>query len=59
MPDSRDQTTNATDGEPKDSQWPLWEVFLQRPNGAAHEHAGSVHAVNAEQACENGGAMYM
>ena len=36
-----------------DSQWPLWEVFLQPPKGAGHEHAGSVHATTAEHALEN------
>jgi ring-1,2-phenylacetyl-CoA epoxidase subunit PaaB len=39
--------------EHTDSQWPLWEVFVQPPKGAAHEHAGSVHAVDAEQALQN------
>ncbi len=35
------------------SQWPLWEVFTQEESGAAHEHAGSVHAVDGEQAMQN------
>jgi ring-1,2-phenylacetyl-CoA epoxidase subunit PaaB len=40
--------------EPKtDSQWPLWEVFVQPGGGAPHEHVGSVHAVDAEQALQN------
>ena len=30
--------------EPKDSQWPLWEVFVQEKTGEPHEHAGSLHA---------------
>ncbi|MCE2940473.1 MAG: 1,2-phenylacetyl-CoA epoxidase subunit PaaB [Gemmatimonadota bacterium] len=38
---------------PADSQWPLWEVFTQEAQGAPHEHAGSVHAVDAEQALQN------
>jgi len=33
--------------------WPLWEVFLQPAPGDAHEHAGSVHAVDAEHALQN------
>ncbi|MEX2152322.1 MAG: 1,2-phenylacetyl-CoA epoxidase subunit PaaB [Gemmatimonadaceae bacterium] len=37
----------------KDSQWPLWEVFIQPGGGAPHEHAGSVHAVDAEHALQN------
>jgi len=31
-----------------DNQWPLWEVFVAPGNAAPHEHAGSVHAVDAE-----------
>jgi ring-1,2-phenylacetyl-CoA epoxidase subunit PaaB len=45
-------------GIPADSQWPLWEVFLQPPKGEAHEHAGSVHAVSAEQALQNARDVY-
>jgi ring-1,2-phenylacetyl-CoA epoxidase subunit PaaB len=58
MPDLRDEPTNTNGAQPADSQWPLWEVFLQPPNGAAHEHAGSVHAVTAEQALENARDVY-
>src|ERR1044071_1961635 len=43
---------------PTDSQWPLWEVFLQPPKGEAHEHAGSVHAVDAEHALQNARDVY-
>jgi len=32
------------------AELPLWEVFTQPPNGAPHEHAGSVHAADAEMA---------
>jgi ring-1,2-phenylacetyl-CoA epoxidase subunit PaaB len=35
------------------SEWPLWEVFLQEGEGAQHLHAGSVHAVDAEMALQN------
>jgi ring-1,2-phenylacetyl-CoA epoxidase subunit PaaB len=52
-----DQPTNGTDTI-ADSQWPLWEVFLQPPKGEAHEHAGSVHAVSAEQALQNARDVY-
>ena len=50
-------TTTTTQG-PSDSQWPLWEVFLQPPKGEAHEHAGSVHATTAEQALQNARDVY-
>ena len=36
-----------------DHQWPLWEVFVQAKSGEPHEHAGSVHAPNAEMALQN------
>ena len=36
-----------------DSQWPLWEVFVQERSGAPHEHAGSVHAPDSELALQN------
>jgi ring-1,2-phenylacetyl-CoA epoxidase subunit PaaB len=42
----------------RDTQWPLWEVFLQPPEGAPHEHAGSVHAPTAEQALQNARDVY-
>jgi ring-1,2-phenylacetyl-CoA epoxidase subunit PaaB len=38
--------------ESRDSQLPLWEVFLQPAGGAAHEHAGSVHATDKEMALQ-------
>jgi ring-1,2-phenylacetyl-CoA epoxidase subunit PaaB len=43
---------------PGDGQWPLWEVFVQGPGGAPHEHAGSVHAVDAESALQNARDVY-
>ena len=43
---------------PADTQWPLWEVFVQPPKGAPHEHAGSVHAATAEQALQNARDVY-
>lgn len=39
-------------------QWPLWEVFTQSEQGAPHEHAGSLHAVDAEQALLNARDVY-
>jgi ring-1,2-phenylacetyl-CoA epoxidase subunit PaaB len=48
----------AAAGAPADSQWPLWEVFVQPGHGAPHEHAGSVHAVDAEHALLNARDVY-
>ena len=39
-------------------EWPLWEVFTQSAQGAPHEHAGSLHAVDAEQALQNARDVY-
>jgi ring-1,2-phenylacetyl-CoA epoxidase subunit PaaB len=41
-----------------DAQWPVWEVFTQSMQGAPHEHAGSLHAVDAEQALQNARDVY-
>jgi ring-1,2-phenylacetyl-CoA epoxidase subunit PaaB len=39
-------------------EWPLWEVFTQSEQGAPHEHAGSLHAVDAGQALQNARDVY-
>lgn len=52
-----DDTSKAGNGH-ADSQWPLWEVFTQDAHGSPHEHAGSVHAVDAEQALQNARDVY-
>jgi len=41
-----------------ETQWPLWEVFTQAGRGAPHEHAGSVHATDAEHAMQNARDVY-
>ena len=47
----------ASDGNDA-GQWPLWEVFTQPKSGAPHEHAGSVHAPDAEMAMQNARDVY-
>ena len=47
-----------TPGEKSETQWPLWEVFTQEDSGAPHEHAGSVHAADAEMALQNARDVY-
>jgi len=37
----------------KPESTPLWEVFTQPQTGKPHEHAGSVHAEDAELALQN------
>ncbi|MBX7137199.1 MAG: 1,2-phenylacetyl-CoA epoxidase subunit B [Oligoflexia bacterium] len=41
-----------------DSQWPLWEVFVQGPEGEPHSHAGSLHAPDAALALQNARDVY-
>jgi len=41
-----------------DSLGPLWEVFVQSVDGSPHEHAGSVHAADAELALQNARDVY-
>ena len=41
-----------------DTQWPIWEVFVQEESGAPHEHAGSLHAPDAEFALQNARDVY-
>ena len=41
-----------------DTQWPLWEVFVQAAAGEPHVHAGSVHAPDAELALLNARDVY-
>ena len=49
------RTDGPTDGN---GNWPLWEVFTQPPGGGPHEHAGSVHAPDAELALQNARDVY-
>ena len=41
-----------------DTQWPLWEVFVQSEPPASHEHAGSVRAPDKEMALQNARDVY-
>ncbi len=38
--------------------WPLWEVFVRARRGLAHNHAGSLHAADAEMALRNARDVY-
>jgi ring-1,2-phenylacetyl-CoA epoxidase subunit PaaB len=57
VPDPRTAGAPPPDTD-ADSQWPLWEVFMQAAPGAPHEHCGSVHAVDAEHALLNARDVY-
>ncbi len=41
-----------------DSHWDLWEVFTQGGQGQPFQHAGSVHATDAEHALQNARDVY-
>jgi ring-1,2-phenylacetyl-CoA epoxidase subunit PaaB len=40
------------------NEWPLWEVFIRGQHGLAHQHAGSLHATDAETAINNARDVY-
>jgi ring-1,2-phenylacetyl-CoA epoxidase subunit PaaB len=42
----------------RETQLPLWEVFTQKDGGSPHEHAGSIHAADAEMALQNARDVY-
>ncbi len=52
------QATTPANAGVSDTQWPLWEVFTQAGEGVPHEHAGSVHATDAEHALQNARDVY-
>ncbi len=37
----------------QDTQWPVWEIFIQSNPGIPHKHVGSLHAPDAEMAIQN------
>jgi ring-1,2-phenylacetyl-CoA epoxidase subunit PaaB len=42
----------------KDTQGPLWEVFVQKKSGQPFIHAGNVHAFDKEMALQNARDVY-
>jgi ring-1,2-phenylacetyl-CoA epoxidase subunit PaaB len=42
----------------KDSQGPLWEVFVQKKPGQPYVHCGNLHAFDAEMALQNARDVY-
>jgi len=51
-------STASAERREQGADWPLWEVFVQEEQGAPHEHAGSVHAVDREHALQNARDVY-
>lgn len=52
---SKDEKQESNNNE---NQGPLWEVFTQARQGKPFEHAGSLHAPDAEKALENARDVY-
>jgi ring-1,2-phenylacetyl-CoA epoxidase subunit PaaB len=48
----------GNDSKKEHSEWAVWEVFTQAKQGAPHEHAGNVHASDAEMALLNARDLY-
>ena len=42
----------------KQTEWPLWEIFIRSKQGMDHKHAGSLHAADAQMAIENARDVY-
>lgn len=42
----------------KNSEWPLWEVFIRSKSGLEHRHVGSLHATDVDMAMENARDVY-
>jgi len=42
----------------KDTQGPLWEVFVQKKSGQPFVHCGNLHAFDAEMALQNARDLY-
>lgn len=42
----------------KDSQGPLWEIFVQKKSGQPFIHCGSLHAFDKEMALQNARDLY-
>lgn len=40
------------------NQLPMWEVFIQKNNGAPYKHEGSVHAADKKMALQNARDVY-
>jgi ring-1,2-phenylacetyl-CoA epoxidase subunit PaaB len=41
------ENVGAPTSGPRDTEWPLWEVFVRARGGLSHRHVGSIHAPDA------------
>ena len=59
IPEDKTGGSNAPPSmQGKQSDWPLWEVFIRSKQGLDHKHAGSLHAADAQMAIENARDVY-
>ena len=59
IPEEKGGNPNSPLGDGgKQSDWPLWEVFIRSKQGLDHKHAGSLHAADAQMAIENARDVY-
>jgi ring-1,2-phenylacetyl-CoA epoxidase subunit PaaB len=58
IPEDNAGGSNVTNTVSKESEWPLWEVFIRSKQGLDHKHAGSLHAADAQMAIENARDVY-
>ena len=58
IPDDKTGTDSSKEFADKQSDWPLWEVFIRNKQGLDHKHAGSLHAADAAMAIENARDVY-
>ncbi|RMG49004.1 MAG: 1,2-phenylacetyl-CoA epoxidase subunit B [Acidobacteria bacterium] len=49
---------DGEEGSAQDTQWTLFEVFVQERTGEPHQHAGSVRAPDPEMALQNARDVY-
>ncbi|MBZ5858750.1 1,2-phenylacetyl-CoA epoxidase subunit PaaB [Flavihumibacter profundi] len=56
--DSERSKSAETDTATKNTDWPLWEVFIRSKQGMDHKHVGSLHAADAQMAIENARDVY-
>lgn len=59
IPEEKGGANNTLSGDGgKQSDWPLWEVFIRSKQGLDHKHVGSLHATDAQMAIENARDVY-
>ncbi|MBC7949969.1 MAG: 1,2-phenylacetyl-CoA epoxidase subunit B [Chitinophagaceae bacterium] len=58
IPEDKSGGADIPSNNVRQSDWPLWEVFIRSKQGLDHKHAGSLHAADAQMAIENARDVY-